>query len=211
MVAYRKALTIFSTLSEASPANVQARRDLIKCHRRIGEVQTESGDLSSALASHRQTLALAESLSAAVPENNPAHVEILLSHENIGNALSKLGRLPEALESYQKELRLVEALVASDPGNAEHRFDLAMTYSKLGQTRATLTSQSKTPRDERIERWREARSWFQRSLDIFLDQRRRGPIRAIYAGEMEKVGKEISRCDAALSKFQPSAAIARRQ
>jgi len=154
---------------------------------------------------------LAESLSAAVPENAQARVEILLCHENIGEALLKLGRLPEALESYRKELRLAEAMAASDPGNAENRFDLAMTYSKLGQTQAALTSQSKTPSGERIERWREARSWFQRSLDIFLDQRQRGPIRAVYAGEMEKVGKEIARCDAALSKFQPSAAIARRQ
>ena len=154
---------------------------------------------------------MAESLSAAVPENAQARVEILLCHENIGEALLKLGRLPEALESYRKELRLAEAMAASDPGNAENRFDLAMTYSKLGQTQAALTSQSKTPSGERIERWREARSWFQRSLDIFLDQRQRGPIRAVYAGEMEKVGKEIARCDAALSKFQPSAAIARRQ
>lgn len=86
-----------------------------------------------------------------------------------------------------------------------------MTYSKLGQTQAALASQSKTTRGERIERWREARSWFQRSLDIFLDQRQRCLIRAVYAGEIEKVGKEISRRDAALSKFQPSVAIARRQ
>lgn len=211
MVSYRKALAIFAALSATSPANTQARRDLIHCHRRIGEAQTESGDLVGALASHRQALSLAESLSAAAPENAQARVEILLCHENIGEALAKLGRLREAMESYRNELRLAEALAASDPANAENRFDLAMTCSKLGQTQAALASQSKTTRDERIEGWREARSWFQRSLDIFLDQRRRGPIRAVYAGEMEKVEKEISHCDAALSKFQPSAAIAGRQ
>ena len=206
MASYRKALTIFAALAAASPVNVQARRDLIHCHRRIGETQTESGDPASALASHRQAMALAESLSAAVPENAQARVEILLCHENIGEALSKMGRLPEALESYRKELRMAEAMAANDPANAESRFDLAMAYSKLGQTQEALASHVMTPPGERAEKWREARSWFQRSLDIFLDLRKRGPIRAVYAGEMEKVGKEISRCDASLAKYQKRAA-----
>jgi tetratricopeptide (TPR) repeat protein len=201
MASYREALTIFTALSEASPVNVQARRDLIHCHRRIGEMQTGSGDLAGALASHRQAMSLAESLSAAVPENAQARVEILLCHENIGETLSKLGRLSEALESYRRELHLAEDMAAGDPGNAESRFDLAMTCSKIGQTQAALASSPKTPSGERVERWREARSWLQRSLDIFLGQRKNGPIRAIYAGEMDKVGKEISKCDAALAGF----------
>jgi len=57
----------------------------------------------------------------------------------------------------------------------------------------------------KIERWREGRSWYQKSLNIYLEMRSRGTLRGADSGKPDEIGRQISDCDAALAKLQGAA------
>jgi hypothetical protein len=103
---------------------------------------------------------------------------------------------------YRKSVAIVEALSATDPTNAVARRDAAYCYSSFGDVHAMLASKAKASVGEQIERWRQARSWYQRSLSVTLDMRRRGILRSSDADEPDKLARRIAECDAALAKLQ---------
>ncbi|MGH9769524.1 MAG: hypothetical protein ACREAB_19030, partial [Blastocatellia bacterium] len=125
--------------------------------------------------------------------------------------LLKMGDLRQALEAYQNGQGLAEELATADPKSAESRFEMALFHSKVGKAYAALAARISLPSGQSIERWRNARSLFQRSLDILLELQSRGALRALQAGEPERIKKELARCDAALAGFQRSTARTGRQ
>ena len=68
----------------------------------------------------------------------------------------------------------------------------------LGGAYAALAESEKLPAGEEREFWRTARDNYQRSLDIYLDTRKRGIATSEDAGD--KVTAEIARCDTALAR-----------
>jgi hypothetical protein len=66
----------------------------------------------------------------------------------------------------------------------------------LGGAYAALAGSEKLPPGEVREYWRTARDKYQRSLDIYLDARKRGLARGDDVGD--KVITEIAKCDRAL-------------
>ncbi len=101
-----------------------------------------------------------------------------------------------ALESYRKALTYYEALKAANPRVGAD----SELYANLGKVHTMLASDAKIPPAERIGHWREARGWYQRSLDAWLDRRHRGMINKDNANKPEEVAREIAKCDAALRK-----------
>jgi len=129
-----------------------------------------------------------------------------LARSNVAVAFDKMGQLfwasgdnVKPLEHYRRALAIRQKLSADYPNNVEARVNLALARAKIGEAFAALASQEKIPARKRIERWREARAWFQRSLDVFLEMQTRGALSPANAGEMERVKKELSRCDVEIS------------
>lgn len=54
----------------------------------------------------------------------------------------------------------------------------------------------------RLAEWREARTWFQKSMDIWTSLKAGGRFTSVVYGSPEKVQREIARCDAALAKLK---------
>lgn len=59
-----------------------------------------------------------------------------------------------------------------------------------------------TPASRQIEQWRQAESWYQRSVNLWLDLRNRGVVSQADAKESDKVGQELQKSKTALSKLQ---------
>jgi hypothetical protein len=79
------------------------------------------------------------------------------------------------------------------------KFTVAKDQYRMGKavvSQAGKTTDSAT----RKERWREARSWFEKSLPTFIDLRNRKIAIGPEAAMPDEVVKEISNCDKALSK-----------
>jgi hypothetical protein len=74
--------------------------------------------------------------------------------------------------------------------------------SKVGADYAALASSEKTPLSQRIANWRSARSWFQRSSDLWASVQARGRLMKRDEKEPERVAGEIARCDTALAALE---------
>jgi hypothetical protein len=51
-----------------------------------------------------------------------------------------------------------------------------------------------------MQRWREAHSWYRRSLDIYLDLRNRSSLASGERNQPDAIANEIAKCDAAIAK-----------
>ena len=57
-------------------------------------------------------------------------------------------------------------------------------------------AQAETARSNSADDWRQARDWYQKSLDIWQDLKSQGTLRSADASKPEELAKEIARCDA---------------
>jgi hypothetical protein len=98
---------------------------------------------------------------------------------------------------------LDEPLVASDPANAGVRRDLAILHGRLGALYEALALHPRLSRDSRLERWSQARSWYEKGRDVLRDLPAGGPP-ALGGEEPAPDGlvRGLARCDAALAKLR---------
>jgi serine/threonine protein kinase/Flp pilus assembly protein TadD len=197
---YRTSLAITEALAAKDPTNVQLRRDVAASYDRIGNVLA-SKDAVAALQSYRKSLAISETLLANNPNDAELRRSVARSHSRIGHVLASTGDAVGALESQRKALMISEALSAEDPTNTWFLRDLAVAYTKLGEAHTVFASKSTAPVNKRTEHWRQARSWHQKSLNLWLDMRNRGILRGSDASVLDEIAREITKCDAALVKL----------
>jgi non-specific serine/threonine protein kinase/serine/threonine-protein kinase len=198
----RKSLAIHEALSAADPTSAKTRRELAFSYNQIGDLLWGSGDLVGALENYHRALTIRVALSAADPTNVQARRDLATSYGNVGYTLAQTGDATGALGNYRQSLAIFEALSAADPTNAAARRDLAACYAYFGDVYKILASTTKASVGARIERWHEARSWYQRSLAVTRDMRGRGTLRGSDVGQLDKLASEIAHCDEALAKLQ---------
>jgi non-specific serine/threonine protein kinase/serine/threonine-protein kinase len=198
----RKSVTDFESLVGGDPGNLQARGDLAYSYGRLGDLLGESDDLDGALENYRKALSIREALRLADPADERARRAVAADYGNVGYTLAQMGKTVEAVETYRKSVPIFEALSAANPANAAARRDLAICYAYFGDVYKFLASRASDPVVIRVEHWQEARSWYRRSLDVRLDMRNRGTLRASDADEPDKLASEIAACDAELAKLR---------
>jgi hypothetical protein len=71
---------------------------------------------------------------------------------------------------------------------------LAEVYSRLAE-------QSRGPDASKIKNWRDARAWYQKSLDTWLLLQQKAPLGKFDAAQPDKIASEIAKCDASLAKL----------
>jgi tetratricopeptide (TPR) repeat protein len=140
-------------------------------------------------------------MAASDPTNIENYLDLARGYRRLGETLEKVNDNLEAIASYRRSAMFNEKFLAANPTNALVRPALATDYFKLGKQYAMLASDTKTPRSKRMDHWREARSWYQRSLDTLLELRASGALAAAYAVKPDEAAREIARCDAALDAY----------
>jgi hypothetical protein len=119
----------------------------------------------------------------------------------MGDALVAAGDVAGALDNYQKPVAIYEALSAADPTNVRKQHDLAESYAKLGDLDSRLAVKGTTPVNQQSEHWRQARLWYERSLDIWLDLQQRNALLSSEANLPNEFAAKMANCDAALAKL----------
>jgi hypothetical protein len=112
---------------------------------------------------------------------------------------AKLGERTTALEECSKALSLLND-TPDNPTDAALRMTRAEAYTYVGNAYAALAVSEKVPAGEKRSHWRSARDIYQRSVDIYLDLRRRGI--STHEDASDKVMGEIAKCDAALGRTE---------
>jgi hypothetical protein len=81
----------------------------------------------------------------------------------------------------------------------EARF--AATMSVMGDAHAAAAAGPELASQRRAS-WAEARSWYRRSLDVWLGLEKEGKLPGQFAGAAGKLRPRIAGCDAALAKVR---------
>jgi non-specific serine/threonine protein kinase/serine/threonine-protein kinase len=191
---YRQELTICQSLADADPANAQLRSELSSPYERLGETFARLGQPARALAYHRRALAIREELAAADASNVPKRWDVIESSAKTARLLAVVGEEGAALEACRKTESLAEA-TPDFPRDVFYRAYRAAAYAELGGAYAALAARERASAGLTSERRREARSWYQKSLDIYQDLAGRSHISERYAHEIDDVTRGIKECD----------------
>jgi len=199
---YRKGLAVCEWRSADDPKSPQTNtRGWLDDYLQMGRMLTQLGNQKAAFENFHKALTIGQRLAAADPQNALASSDLSACYEGIGDSQVAFGAISMALESYRQAITIREQLSAKDPENAEARAELASSYAKLGQAYAAVASNPKIRLAGRAERWREARSWLQRSLKLWTIMRENGTLPGSDASEPDNIATQIARCDSELKKF----------
>ena len=193
---FRKKIVLDEQSLNADPANAQAWRDFGYSCARMGDLLADAGDYPQALSYHRKARDMCERILASAPDDWSVRYRLVIALASIAKMEAKLGERKESLEQCAKAIEVLQT-TADDPTNAALRTVRAEAYMYLAAAYAALAASEKIP-NEGNEHWRIAREKYQRSLDIYLDMRKRGIATGEDAGD--QVTLEIAKCDAALQR-----------
>jgi non-specific serine/threonine protein kinase/serine/threonine-protein kinase len=194
----RQALAIFERMSAADPDDANIAKDLAIMHQNIGVSLTKAKDYAGASEHYRTSVRILEELAA----KNPTDAELQMRKEwgyyRLSDVQSLSGDVARAIENAQHARSVLEALVAANARNSTAAKYLAVVYTQLGKCHALLAVASGTTSNQRTNHWREARDFYQKSLDIYQDMKSKGTLSGADAGKPDEAAREIARCDAAL-------------
>jgi hypothetical protein len=95
-----------------------------------------------------------------------------------------------------------EALAAADPADAGVRRDLAILHGRLGALYEALALQPRLSHDSQLERWNQARSWYEKGRRALRDLPSQGaPALGSDQPDPDGLARGVVRCDAALAKL----------
>jgi hypothetical protein len=124
---------------------------------------------------------------------------------SIGRALAADGKEAEGIQSAGKAVHLLETLAAADHADTNFKStEVAYARSALAETYSRLAVKPGIPQTSKIASWREARSWYQKSLDTWLLLKQKTPLGKFDAAQPDKIAIEIAKCDATLANLNAS-------
>jgi serine/threonine protein kinase/tetratricopeptide (TPR) repeat protein len=198
----RRAIALDRELVSIDPKR-GALRSLLAQHRVAeAEALNKIGAPATALQSYKEAYSLYQSLAALDDQNLDARLNVSATDAKVGATYVRLGRFDDAREAYMRALRVSEPPAANNPPNLQAQYTLADTYSGLGDIAmhgARRTSNS----SEQLSYWREATSWYEKSLGTW----RVIPNRSVISpsqfdvGDPVKAAKHLAECKAALYKL----------
>lgn len=192
-------------LSGASPNSAMLREYLGEGIIRLGEYRSAAHQFALALEAHQEAHQVFGELQAADPKNTLAKANFAFSDIGMAEDRVSLGHPIAALPILQESLKTFQELSPATSGNRYVRSGLASTYSGFGRTYSALAAARNLPSSEKITRWSEARSWYEKSLAGWLDKEKRNELESEERSESQTATKNIARCDAALRTLAPAA------
>jgi eukaryotic-like serine/threonine-protein kinase len=184
---FRKSLRSYQSLSDADPSDTNVQRQVYVTFSEMGNAQLLTGNSRGALENYHTALTAFQNLSRGDPTNAETQYDLGSSYRRIGEVQVRMGEVVEALDSYQQALPVFEALVERSPANAKTRADLALTYYDLGVAESKLAPATGL----RSDRWQQARSWYQKSLDVWQELRANGTFTGADASRADAAAREI--------------------
>jgi len=196
-----KARDILARQVEADPQNATLQQYLLQSEYWVGYYLAEKGLPAQALPHYQVALAGYEKLTSADTPDVLARRYLGQCYVGIGRALAADGQAATGIESARKAVRIFESLAADDHFKPSY---LADAHSAVAYAYSRLASQPGISKTLKIASWRDARSWYRKSLDIWLLLKSKAQLTKWNATEPDRIANEIARCDAALVKLNAS-------
>jgi eukaryotic-like serine/threonine-protein kinase len=203
---YRKSMELREILSSGDQLNAEARRDLSVSYDKMGSTLAALGQPHPALEYYQKALNNDQKLHDDDPKNAQAYSDLTDSIVKLADMQLQTGDPSGALENYRKAADIRERLSQDDPSDADLKKDLAEAYSKTGGVYSSFGSDQRSSRTKRLEDWRQAREWYQKSLAIISTLRDAHQLGEDGTGLADDLERALARCGqevATLSSFAP--------
>ena len=197
-----KAHDILAPQAKADPQNARLQQFVLENEYWTGYYLTEKGVPAQALPHLQAALAGYQKLTSADSQDVLAMRYLGKSYMSLGKALAAEGRATEGIQSAREAVRILDALVTADRGDTAFKpSDLAYADSALAEAYSRLAEQRGVSTAVKISSWREARSWYQKSLNAWLLLKQKAPLAKFDGAQPEQIAVQVSRCDEALAKL----------
>ena len=127
----------------------------------------KKGDLSGALRFYLQARASYDAICISDPKDAEDCLELASVQDRIARIYLRRGKLDEALAEYQKAVALSELRSGGAEPNLEALYSAMNSYYGMGEVWVARARRSGT-REKKLQAWKEARSWYQKSQADFL-------------------------------------------
>jgi tetratricopeptide (TPR) repeat protein len=183
--------TLNARLVKDDPKDMEAREHLANSYFTQGTIMARSNDPVHAQQHFDSALAIYERLMAHSPGYLPGGLN---STYNLVAAMAiQTGDGGKAVMAARKQLQIADRLLRISAANEFARRNQGLALLQLGQGHELLARKS-------ISEWREARSSYQQSRDVWLDLRNKGTLIPRYIPRLDEAAAAIARCDRALAK-----------
>jgi tetratricopeptide (TPR) repeat protein len=127
----------------------------------------KSGDLSGALRFYLQARASYQAICISDPKDAEDCLELAGVQDRIARIYIRQGKLEEALAEYQKAVALSELRSGGAEPNLEALYSAMNAHYGMGEVSVARARRSGS-REKKLQSWKEARSWYQKSQADFL-------------------------------------------
>ncbi len=193
-----QSIEILHELSSSEPNSVSLREYLGEAINKLGSLQRGKGRFADALAAEREAKQIFRSLLAADPNNSLAKGNVAFADNAIAEALVQSGQPTAAIEVLQESLATFRAMSPETASNRYVRSGFASANYLMGNADSSLAVSRHLSSAQAAAKWREARSWYQKSLALWIDKEKRGELESDERTEQQQVLTQIARCDAEL-------------
>ena len=190
------ALHRLKMLAAANPTNATLSEDVAEGYGTLGDIQRKKGHLEAALSSYRSEQSILHQLSSADTNNQLAIANFGFSKASIGEILIQQGSVSEGLHSIREAIATFRAAPGSK--NLWIATGLSECYADLGSGYAALAERAISPR-EKLKYWHEAKSWYEKGMDIWTDNPKSGGLDAFGHNQAAQLSQEIAKCDVHLA------------
>jgi tetratricopeptide (TPR) repeat protein len=199
-----KALSTIKGLSQANPNNARLREYVAESYDILGDLLDKKNDLSGALENHRQANQIFRELMSVDPDNQLAAENFVFSDLSIGKNLVRQGKTADGIQNIREALATFRAA-----GRSKNLWDttgLSSSYSELGMAYAALAERAASP-GEKMRHWSEARSWYQKGLEVWSEKPNRGALDALGRNQTAEIAQQLAKCDANLRELKARAQV----
>ena len=188
---------LFAQLANEDPSNTEAQEALGDSIWSQGYLLAKANDHRNALNHYEAAIAVYTSVTAKHPGNVPPGLRT--AYQLSADSAIKTGDASRALRNAQNELEMDGQLLKADAANAGAQRNQGVAYTQIGQVHELLASRGSAEATKRLGEWREARSWYQRGLDVWLDLEKNGTLIPMYAPKLGEARRNVAKCDQVLS------------
>ncbi|MEP6570540.1 MAG: protein kinase [Acidobacteriota bacterium] len=201
LILMRKAQKIGETLLAADPLSTKLRRGQAVGDFNVAMVSAKLGDTKTGLDSSRKALSIFTEMLSADPQNDEFRQAVASIQTFVCEMMIKNGNAAEAIKLLSESLLTLEKSFAASPTDETAHFRIGNVQAGLGQGHAALAADDKTSAEKRLTHWREARTWFQKSQEIFQGFRDAGKLTGEDSAKLDAVTEEIGKCDTAIARL----------
>jgi eukaryotic-like serine/threonine-protein kinase len=130
LASYRKATAIRESVAKTE-RSTQARIELGRSYRGLGDVLEQKGDVAGCLHNYRHSLLIFEQLARDAPDDRAVLDELARANDTLGDGLGRTPETAERLRVYRRALVIRSRLLEENPSDAKYQRSTAIAFMKV--------------------------------------------------------------------------------